>query len=169
MIDISAQYTKPMMSDNEITIVHGLLHQKLNAVCLEWGSGNSTIYFPKENNIKHWISVEHNPEYIDYVIKNTNRKLVTVFPIAANPVYYETLQAYKGQFDFILIDGIYRKECLEVALQIARKDTTVILHDAERREYAEWINQYPYDILIHGEIEDGNKYCKHRGIARFLL
>ncbi len=59
--------TKPMMSDKEIDIIDNLIEELKPRTVLEWGSGNSTIYFPKRNCIEKWLSVEHNGHYVEYL------------------------------------------------------------------------------------------------------
>lgn len=169
MIAINKNYTKPMMNDVEIDIIDTLLESKPDMLCLEWGSGNSTIYFPNRHALAHWVSIEHDPEYAKYVVAHADPRKATVFTTSETPAYYGCVYPYEGMFDFILIDGILREECVKTALKIAKKDAIVLLHDAEREEYHWWLRQVPYDVLSHGEIPDGKEFYKHRGLARFIL
>ena len=59
---------RPMMSEKEIEIIDRLIEERQPKYCLEWGSGNSTVYFPKKHKcIKSWLSVEHNGHYPEYL------------------------------------------------------------------------------------------------------
>ncbi len=56
-----------MMSDKEIDIIDELIRGTEPKICLEWGSGNSTLWFSKHKSIRSWLSVEHNGHYVEYV------------------------------------------------------------------------------------------------------
>ena len=64
---ISEYIKRPMMNDREIQIIEGLLSPAFS--CFEWGSGGSTLYFPKF--VKSWVSFEHDPNYYNEVKKFT--------------------------------------------------------------------------------------------------
>jgi len=49
--------------------------------------------------------------------------------------YVETPKQIGGQFDVIIIDGRFRRRCLEVAAQVIAPDGIVILHDAQKTHY----------------------------------
>lgn len=169
MIEIGDFYTKPMMNDQEIEVITNLLKSKSSPLCLEWGSGNSTLYYPYQGNAGHWISIEHNGEYAQYVIEKSNLNVATILPIPLGPTYYECMLPYKDRLDFILVDGEMREQCTQVAVKIARKDTIVLLHDAGRKDYEPWLKNYQYETLTVGEIPEGDHYYKHRGLIRFKI
>jgi predicted O-methyltransferase YrrM len=130
---------------------------------LEWGCGNSTIYFSKFLKQKgiyfKWIAIEHFvPWYekvIVMIIENGLTNDVECFlkspTYEANKNIQETLNlddyinfpsTLGIKFDFILIDGRKRKECLEIASTIVSSEGLVILHDAERVWYHEGFKYY---------------------------
>ena len=94
----------PMMSNEEVLIINHLLQENNCKVCLEWGSGNSTVYFPKENScVEKWISVEHNKTYYellnDKLVKN--KAVIIVMPDRQKYVDYPKTLGIK--FDFVII------------------------------------------------------------------
>lgn len=56
--------------------------------------------------------------------------------------YVETPKQVGGQFDVMIIDGRFRRRCLEVAAQVISPDGIVILHDAQKSHYHPPLNLY---------------------------
>lgn len=130
---------------------------------LEWGSGNSTIYFSKflkEKGIGFkWTAMEHfvlwHKKVISMIEKNNLSDNVEYFlksPTHENDKnIQETLNLDEyinfpstlgKKFNFILVDGRKRKECLERASSILSHDGVVVLHDAEREWYHDGFKYY---------------------------
>jgi len=150
---------KPMMSDKEIEIIEGLLKPEFD--CFEYGAGFSTLYFSKL--VKSWESHEHDIKWFDIVKTSIkDNTIVHLIPKEQKQNYVKL----KREYDFILVDGLYRKECLHEAIKHLKPNGKVIVHDACRLEYKDWINDFPNLILIEGEILDPNdkNYYLHRGI-----
>lgn len=153
---------KPMMSDAEIKIVDK--HLTYARRCLEWGSGGSTVFFPKDNSWVYWLSIEHNGHWV--------QKISDQLPTNANVVWvpdnewYVDCVKHSGTFDFILIDGLHRERCLEIALDIISDDGVILLHDSGRKEYQGFIEKHHGEKLIDGE-EPYDGYYKHRGLHLF--
>jgi hypothetical protein len=137
----------PMMMRYEVEALERILtsFQKGKTVYIvEWGSGNSTIYFTrllKKKSIPYlWASIEHDNEWYERV-----RKEVAADPhVMYRHVPKENQSAYVteprriakeqgfGAYDIALVDGIYRNKCIEEAKTLAQ---TVLLHDAQRKSY----------------------------------
>jgi len=130
---------------------------------LEWGSGNSTIYFSKflkdKGIIFKWTAIEHyvpwHKKVTDMIKENglsDNVKCYLKSPtFQENKDIQETLDLNEYinfpstlgvKFDFILVDGRKRKECMEKASSILSPDGVVILHDAERQWYHDGCKYY---------------------------
>lgn len=130
---------------------------------LEWGSGNSTIYFSKFLKQKRinfkWVAIEHYVPWYEKVIimlkENNLANDVECFlkspTYEANKDVQETLNLdeYMNfsstlgvKFNFILVDGRKRKECLEKASTILSPKGAVMLHDAEREWYHDGFKYY---------------------------
>lgn len=153
---------KPMMSQKEVNLIMDLLENK--SQCLEWGSGGSTVFFPKMNPYLHWLSVEHDGHWV--------QKVATQIPNNANVIWvpdnewYVDCVKHSRVFDFILIDGLHRERCLEIAHEIISDDGVILLHDSGREEYQEFIKKNNGEKLIDGEEPLGDFY-KHRGLHLF--
>lgn len=155
---------KPMMSDQEIKIVDDILTTKKPRHCLEWGSGISTVYFPRKHRSVRWLAVEHNGNYV-IAIAPLLPDNSSVIWTPDNEWYVDSVK-HSRVFDFILIDGLQRERCLEIAKEIIRPGGTILLHDSGREEYQEFIKKHNGEILCDGEKRVGD-YFAHRGLARF--
>lgn len=155
---------RPMMSEKEIAIIDKILSDRKPIFCLEWGSGGSTVYFPKTHScIRQWVSVEHDGRYAEKVQKEMDKKVI---------LYQVKLQEYLSivqnmRFDFILIDGLMRAECLMFARELLNEEGIILLHDSSRAEYQKYINNWQgkTEKLADGEIE--TKTFAHRGLYKF--
>ncbi|CAN5336952.1 hypothetical protein BH11BAC5_BH11BAC5_30010 [soil metagenome] len=118
------------------------------SVILEWGIGNSTLYFAKR--CKEILSIEHNQEWFNLITpqlpENAKDYLVeeneySVFPLSLN-----------RNFDIIIVDGIKRFECLKSAVKILKDGGMLIFDNADRNpEYCEFLrNQNLIEIDFHG-------------------
>ncbi len=154
-----------MMSEKEIGIIEAILAEQNPTHCLEWGSGNSTIHFAKKlSSGSTWLSVEHNGNYVKYLADKLPDN-ATVIWVPENEWYVDCVK-HSRTFDFILIDGLHREGCLEIALRIISDDGTILLHDAGREDYQGFIKKYKGEMLCEGEKPVGG-YFAHRGLARF--
>lgn len=154
----------PMMSEKEVGIIDDLIEKEKPERCLEWGSGNSTIYFPhKHDCIKSWVAIEHNGHYQNYLKDKVKGNTKIIWVKEEDDIEYATCT--EGKFDFILIDGKERDKCLETAFKVANRGAIILLHDSARPHY-KFIENYNHEVLCDGEIpyEEG---CAHRGLMRF--
>ena len=163
----------PWMSPLEIIIVENILKGLKPKKCLEWGSGYSTLMFPKLlDRDSQWISVEHDFDWAKKIKSINKRSNVNIFYVAPNNLSWSDL--YKDgavsdlkdyiefpcqfmPFDFILIDGRARKDCLIKALDLLKKGGIAVLHDAERVYYREPLGLYKYGFSFsdytHGKVK----------------
>lgn len=159
----------PMMSEKEIGIIDELLDKHNPRFCLEWGSGNSTVYFPKKHKqIEKWYAVEHKRDYPELLSDKLERaKIYLVEPELEK--YVSRPLEFHRQFDFILVDGLFRQECVFMGLQLLSEKGILLLHDCAREESAEIMKTYKgqYEILSKGEKLLSNGYYAHRGLAIF--
>lgn len=82
----------------------------------EFGSGMSTLWFAERS--LEVVSVENNPEWYFSVVsraREQSRKNVRVIYADSRAAYLAAIDRAGGKFDIILIDGSYRKDCVEMA------------------------------------------------------
>lgn len=154
---------KPMMADHEVDIIVNLL--KPGQQCLEWGSGGSTVYFPRIHNSLNWLAVEHNGNWVKKIQPELPANASVVW-VPENEWYVDCVK-HSRVFDFILIDGLQRERCLEIARQIVSEDGIIVLHDAGRQEYQDFIKANDGEIISEGEKPVAEGGYAHRGLALF--
>lgn len=171
---------KPSIMNHYIT---GLEHRKIilkalppGGRMLEWGSGDSTIWFRANmRDDQELVSFENSKlyaaktgaHYIPYVSGENatigEEKLLPGWEVyVVNPAVFAN-----PRFDVILVDGVIRNECLKVAPAYLKPGGVVFLHDAERDWYGKGkavyrvqkthLSQpdYPGPTLWEGRLTDG--------------
>jgi predicted O-methyltransferase YrrM len=158
----------PTMWMSEIAYIENLLltegRKKGHLNIVEWGSGNSTVYFSKflkNNGISFsWNAIENFYPWYDRV-----REILDTSSVANEVNLYLKSKTFEDRkdvqeasdmsefvnfpstmntsFDVALVDARQRDKCLELAAQVLGKDGVAIMHDAERQQY-HWAFKY-YD------------------------
>lgn len=155
---------KPKAKYREIAIIEEVLKTSKPKRCLEWGSGFSTLYFPKFlGEGASWISIEHDPEWAKRVTEMNRNSNVTVHHIPPDHFpwtdehhdgAYSDFKNYIefpgrfGPFDFIFVDGRGRVDCLKKAGELLTKEGIVILHDANRVYYHAAFPLFKHQVLF---------------------
>lgn len=162
--DIINNYPPAMWLSEISSIILQLKQREKNKInILEWGSGNSTIFFshylrnqniafewtsiehytPWYNKVKQWIQLENLTENIDlHLLSQTDepdKKIQQKMPMDD---YVNFPSVLNKKFDLILIDGRKRSRCLQVANKVLKKDKVVFLHDAEKPWYHKWAHLF---------------------------
>lgn len=100
----------------------------------EWGSGGSTIWFAQRTHSLQ--SVEHNPRWHRKVKGRLNKVPGTRearLHHAQGTGYVSVIEDYPDDaFDLVLVDGVWRAECANTAIQKVRPGGYLVLDDAER-------------------------------------
>ncbi|WP_456431326.1 hypothetical protein [Thermosulfuriphilus sp.] len=157
---------KPYMDEEDIRIIESVLlnFKKDHLDVLEWGSGGSTLYFPRflsSQGISYtWTSIEHNKSWFETVLKavegiphvrlnlvrfdGPGRKLRKI-PMKE---YIEWPRRLNQRYDLILVDGRKRQECLLEAPRHLKPGGLVLLHDAQRKRYHRAFRIYPYSRFL---------------------
>lgn len=156
---------KPLMQDHQIKIIENELLNlnKSRLLILEWGCGGSTVYFTdflKRNGISYtWISIEHNPDWhmkVSACLSDDKNVSLHLFDLNNDKNNYVNFPLQIGKkFDFILVDGRKRKECLIEAARLLNPCGVVILHDAQRSRYHGAFKYYPDSRFIDREVWRG--------------
>jgi len=125
-----------------------------NLTIMEFGSGNSTLFLAER--VKKVTSVEHDNTWFQNIIskKISNVEIKFVSSVTAKD-YLQPLDE-DGKYDVIIIDGLFRNECIKASLKHLSEVGVIILDDSERDEYNEGIA-----FLI----QSGFRQLKFSGIA----
>lgn len=155
----------PLMHEKEYHFIEKYLTS--DDILLEWGSGNSTIYF--SGIVKKVITLEHDIDYHKQIedtinifdIKNIDNVLIVskcdLLPTKENryKVFEEYINYPKNlKFTKVLIDGRVRKYCALSLLEMDYNDI-VFIHDFNHNDVEGYIDEeYFNDILKHYNIID---------------
>jgi len=134
-----------------------LLKERLNnnLRLLEFGSGNSTLFFAERT--KKIISLEHNKDWHQKVFSKLHENVELIYTSSATDKdYLQPLVENNLKFDVIIIDGLFRNECIMSSIHHLSERGVIILDDSERDVYAEGIT-----ILLN----NGFKRLDFSGIA----
>ena len=106
---------------------------------LEFGSGNSTLYFGKK--VEQVVAVEHDVNWYNKLEKKIPPNVNLVLSKAdSSGSYINPITENKISFDIIVIDGLFRNECCKEGMEMLSNSGVIILDDSERTEYKEGIN-----------------------------
>jgi predicted O-methyltransferase YrrM len=109
---------------------------KKDTTLLEFGSGNSTMFFSKLCN--HVISIEHNKDWYEKVkgfISDSNVLNVNLY-YKSGDEYIDFAKSLPDNYlDIVLIDGVNRCQCFLAVLDKVKDNGLIILDNAERKEY----------------------------------
>ena len=146
----------PYMQQADIDAMAIVLEQRKPARVLEYGAGVSSLYWPKRYPfIKVWVAIEHNPDWAFTVANQAPDNLSVVCVMDNEIASYVIPPLGYVPFDLIVVDGIFRVECVKASPQYLAPGGAVLLHDADRLAYGEVLDVYPhYQRLTHGNTPD---------------
>lgn len=179
--------TKPWMRYREIEVVEEVLVRTQPISCLEWGAGHSTLHFPRFiGSNASWVSVEHREDWALSIRAAGPGPGVTIHHVAMNQIpgkddnpdgSYDRFVDYVkfperfAPFDFVLVDGRARVQCVSAAHELLKPGGIVILHDANRAAYHSSFEPYHHQILLLGpHATEGGIWLgsRDRSVAEFL-
>lgn len=153
----------PLMHEHEYKFIEKYLNP--SDTLLEWGSGNSTIYF--SNLVKKVITIEHDIDWLNiikttidaYSIDNIETHYIAAHSKDPIPCRYEQFKDYieyvkKHEFKFtkVLIDGRARKYCAKSIYDYIDENVIVFIHDFNRPDYQKTLKYYDIvDIETKGQ------------------
>ncbi|WP_422354586.1 hypothetical protein [Roseivirga pacifica] len=160
----------PWMKYKEIDFFKELFANCQPKKCLEYGCGTSTPYYMSHlPEGAEWVSIEHHKGWFDKISKVIDRPNLSLHFVdvehndpqtPADDVYAAFPQQF-APFDFILIDGIRRENCIELAHGMLAKNGVVVIHDSNRKQYHDHIKQFKYWFIL----EDFRKTAGGLGLA----
>ena len=120
---------------------------------LEFGAGSSSVWWASRS--KSVLAVEHNREWAE-----TLQKKISNLHIEFASTESEYLNAGVGnKFDVVIIDGVWRQECVDLAGTLLNENGIVILDNADwhplaARKLREELNLLQVDFHGFGPIND---------------
>lgn len=95
---------------------------------LEWGSGNSTVYWARRS--RSVVSIEHSPAWHTSISERMDAERVTCILASEGPGYVEAPQG--RDYDLVVIDGVNRDDCAVAAPPLLRPGGMILLDDSDR-------------------------------------
>jgi len=102
---------------------------------LEFGAGASSVYFSKR--VKSVVSVEDNRDWYHQVLAKKPDNLTLVLAETKNA--YVNFQPDGDKFDFVLIDGQFRQDCLFKSIEHLNAKGVILLDDTNFAEFGQLI------------------------------
>lgn len=99
-----------------------------NKTVFEYGSGIGSVYWASK--AKKLTAVESDNDWFKKVKDFGNRRTTFIFGKSKN----EYVSAIKGEnikYDIVIVDGVYRKSCANIAAKYLKKDGFIILDNSE--------------------------------------
>ena len=129
-------------------LVRWMEARKLRRI-LEWGSGASTLWLAKM--CRELLSVEHDPDWHGRVLaqlRSTNLSVDLRLCIQKQD-YVQTAVAdlMATPPDLVLVDGIWREECLQAVTGWLDTGTTILLHDSHAEQYQEILQGLSKEVV----------------------
>lgn len=159
---------RPFMDGNEIVsmmAVMSLFDAPVQA--LEWGSGNSTLFFSALLPAgSQWEAIEHNEQWsktVQDMIQQRNAPGIWLHFVPNSGPFrdgvddgdYDSFSEYiltathlHKKFQFVLVDGRARVECMQIGWMLLQTSGFLVLHDAERTEYNPGIPSEAFQVRI---------------------
>ena len=125
----------PWLTYSFIDFLEPRLSKDLNI--LEFGSGNSTLFF--SCRVKSVFSIEHDMKWIELLEKKISHNC-KIINYSLSDERYENPISNGELFDVILVDGRKRVKCVLNCLDKLSPKGVIILDDSERYEYDEAVN-----------------------------
>jgi len=102
----------------------------------EYGAGNSTLFYAPK--VKEVISIDHDKNWIT-ALKERALENVTLSHFDLDSGYTTSIGSYDMLFDFIIVDGRKRVECIKNSFDKVTNNGVIILDDSERKKYQEGV------------------------------
>jgi hypothetical protein len=190
MLNKNTNRYRPLMSPAQVAVIQHLLGTFPNPVrVLEWGSGNSSLYFTtmleSVGRDYEWVSVESDPKWQQAVTKAAHTSLVgglkirlvdfgginprhAALPSAVREKYVGVAAELDTPIDLVIIDGSLRRRCLAEARKLQQNGlvNVICLMDANK-EYRLADEQHS----LSGEVIQAGVYpyrAKHKPLAIWI-
>lgn len=150
----------PWVTYSFIDFITPRLNKELSV--FEYGSGSSTFFYAKR--AKKVVSVEHDEEWLNKVIKNKPANSEMIFSkLEENGEYAKKAVTLAEEFDIIIVDGRDRVNCCRHSIKALSPAGVIVLDDSEREHYNEarlFLKTEGFKELYFSGISPGLFYLK---------
>lgn len=115
-------------------LIYNLVKLMKPKACFEWGPGQSSHAFLMADPEMKLLSYEHDVEWTNAALKALQEKdaicleRFEVYTVPDKESYVNTMFS-NDTFDIILVDGMWRPDCLVTAERIAKPGGVILCHD----------------------------------------
>jgi hypothetical protein len=117
---------------------------------LEFGAGMGTLWWSRK--VGAVTAVEHSQEWATQVSAQCKAQILLTTGDSAEAYMQAALAS--APYDVVIVDGIFRNECLDAAALLVAPAGVIILDDAQRTDYAPGVSrllEQGYRMLpLHG-------------------
>lgn len=131
---------------------------------LEFGAGMGTLWWSR--HVREAVAIEHDAVWASHVANKCSAQLLRV-PANSSGAYIQSALG-TGLYSVVIVDGIFRNECLAIAPNLLCDDGVIVLDDAQREEYRpaiEVLRKQGFKLL---ELHGPQPVSKHPGCTAFL-
>jgi hypothetical protein len=107
----------------------------------EYGCGNSSIFWAQRSNAV--FAVENNAEWA-HIVRDLNVPGLTVIEAVDRNAYIGAAETVGGEFDVVIVDGRFRRACVQVASKVVHETGMIIFDNAD------WYPDACDDLREHG-------------------
>ena len=100
---------------------------------LEFGAGMGTMWW--SGRVREVVAIEHHTGWAKHVASHCTARIVHTSGDNAS-AYMQAAHDHVS-FDIVIVDGIFRNECLAVADEFLNDGGVIVLDDAQREEYSD--------------------------------
>jgi hypothetical protein len=100
----------------------------------EWGSGASTIWLCDHG--AKVTSIEHDADWVEKVTSRCPAAVIRAIPGSAEEYVGAIDEFADGSFDIVIVDGLFRPECLRRGASKVKPGGLLILDDTDQRQLA---------------------------------
>ncbi len=143
-------------------------------VVLEYGSGLSTVWWAKE--AKRVVSIETNQDWTDKIRAELKKqgldgKAELVFRPVSEADFSKAewyTNAYQDtdcrEFDIVVVDGIFRNECMKKALELLSRRGGTLIADNWQQDYV-WLSGEMVELMkpFPGQVFVQPNHTNHEG------
>jgi hypothetical protein len=126
----------PWVTYSFIEFIKGRLSNEL--VVLEFGSGNSTLFYSRF--VKHLYAVEHEVNWFNEMKSKVGANVqLSYVQLKSDGEYARFSSQIDRRLDLIIVDGRDRVNCIKNSVGSLTENGVIVLDDSEREEYREGI------------------------------
>ena len=131
---------------------------------LEFGSGGGTRWWARR--VRAITAIEHHAGWAAEVAASCTARVLRAGEASAEEYTRPALAT--GPYEVVVVDGLFRNECLELACTLLTREGFIILDDAQRPEYAPGIAAVRAQGFRCLELHGPQPVSKHPGCTAFF-